>query len=69
MVKVGSLFKCDRCGKTRFYENDWGTECVNDLDGWGERLNNDLCPECLNGFDSTVENFFTYIEMEVKNEY
>ena len=65
MVKVGSLFTCDRCTKEYFYENNYEAMCVDEnVTGWGERLGKDLCPQCLKEFDSRVDSFFRYVVRE-----
>lgn len=65
MVKVGSLFICDRCGKEYFYENDYEAMRVDAINtDWGERLNRDLCPTCLKQFDSTTDSFFRHVVKE-----
>ena len=69
MVKVGSFFICDRCGKEYFYENDW--QCINsdNVEGWLTHnpsgvFNDckDLCPDCVEKFRTLLNNFYGIIK-------
>lgn len=65
MVKVGSLFVCDRCGKEYFYENDWRTTDVTNVEGWimQNKSNDigdckDLCPDCADDYKRLMASFY-----------
>lgn len=73
MVRVGSLFICDRCGKEHFYENKHGCIRTDRLNGWGTYNYGDirsiglkdLCPECADKLDTLIKNFYGIIEKEI----
>ena len=65
MVKIGSLFICDRCGKEHFFENGWETTYVDDVSGWSEELGGkQLCPDCSKELNKILDKFFGVIKEE-----
>lgn len=66
MRNEGVQMTCDRCKCTQFSNKvvKNGTYEVNNVEfaGWAKRINNDLCPECVEAFDKMVNDFMNFMD-------
>lgn len=58
MVKHGSLFTCERCGKTRFMEKGETLSGDNLPVTWGKHESKHLCPTCAELYNKMMNSFF-----------